>query len=201
MCTCRPTINNKNNENWHITKYRPWGNVTYRRYNSDEELWSIGIWSSISHTESVGTVVLQCGVKLILELTTPYRLTSRASTCVHVWVCVCARMCVIELEQNVVHPHWAVTIRFYSQALTFLVATFPCIQCHPHAWNYYWILYHIIHVLHTCHFLLHVCDMQVKELFEPCGGLSLLNQPAPPICAHTCPHLASHIEYKIHNVL
>lgn len=44
---------------------------SYSWDNSDEKLRSIGSWACVGHAEGVGSVMPQCGMELVLKLSTP----------------------------------------------------------------------------------------------------------------------------------
>lgn len=52
---------------------------TYRWQNSDEELAAVRIRTSIGHAHGVRSVVLQCGHKLVLKVSSPNRLATSSS--------------------------------------------------------------------------------------------------------------------------
>ena len=52
--------------------------IAYRRHDSNEKLRAVRVGTSVRHAESVGSIVLQVGMKFILEFATPDRLTTSA---------------------------------------------------------------------------------------------------------------------------
>ena len=52
--------------------------IAYRRNDSNEKLRAVRVGTSVRHAESVGSIVLQVGMKFILEFATPDRLATSA---------------------------------------------------------------------------------------------------------------------------